>query len=96
METGYAGAVTLATLADAAGMTPQYFCTFFQQMTGRSPIEYLNGHRIEVACAQLSLGNYSITDLAYECGFNDLSYFIRVFKRYKGVTPKQYIKQLAR
>lgn len=94
IEREYAHPLTLEQLAAAAGMTPKYFCQFFHDMTKRSPIDYLNYHRIEVACFQLAMGHLSVTELAYECGFNDLSYFIRVFKRYKGTTPKRYAKQM--
>lgn len=94
IETQYAGPITLDELADAAGMTPKYFCRFFSDMTGYTPINYLNYHRIEVAAFQMAAGRHSVTEIAYECGFNDLSYFIRVFKKYKGMTPKRYIKQL--
>ncbi|MFV0352132.1 MAG: AraC family transcriptional regulator [Oscillospiraceae bacterium] len=95
IETSYANAITLEELAQAAGMTPKYFCHFFQRMTQRTPIDYLNYHRIEVSCFLLMTGDYTTTEVAYECGFNDLSYFIRVFKKYKGTTPKQYLRRLA-
>ena len=38
--------------------------------------------------------NRSITDVCYSCGFNDLSYFIHVFKKYKGMSPKAYVKKI--
>ena len=59
-------------------------------MTRRSPIDYLNYYRIETACLRLSSTEESITDIAYGCGFNDLSYFIKIFKKYKGVSPRKY------
>lgn len=90
IEREYAAHLTLAELARAAGMSKQYFCHFFKRMTGCSPIEYLNRHRIEMACYRLMSGAQNVTELAYACGFNDLSYFIRAFKRIVGVTPKQY------
>ena len=51
---------------------------------------YLTNYRVEQAALRLSAGNTSITDVALDCGFNDPAYFIRVFKRLKGITPKQY------
>ena len=92
IENNYHSQLTLEKLAEIAGMSPKYFCEFFRGMTGRTPIDYLNNYRIEVACAELADGECSVTELAYNCGFNDLSYFIRVFKQYKGITPKQYTK----
>jgi AraC-like DNA-binding protein len=90
IEKEYSSLITLEQLAHAADMSPKYFCYFFKQMTRYSPIEYLNRHRIEIACYKLMSGQQRITELSYECGFNDLSYFIRVFKNIVGVTPKKY------
>lgn len=95
MEGNYGRMIALEELADAAGMTPKYFCRFFREMTGRTPIDYLNFHRVEIACQQLAGGDFSVTEIAYDCGFNDLSYFIRVFKKYKGKTPTDYMKRIS-
>lgn len=89
-EEHYAEPVTLAQLAREAGMSPKYFCRFFRSMTQHTPIDYLNRCRVEHACELLASGRHSVTEAAFACGFNDLSYFIRVFKRFQGVTPKQY------
>ena len=53
----------------------------------------MNYYRIECACEQLRTTGDSVTDIAYRCGFNDLSYFIKTFRHYKGTTPKSYRKQ---
>ena len=53
-------------------------------------MDYLTRQRIEQACCQLATTDDSITEIAYRNGFNDLSYFIRTFKKYKGVTPGKY------
>ena len=94
IEADFGGRITLEELAETAGMTPKYFCHFFRSMTGRTPIDYLNHHRVEVACARIAAEEVNVTEVACDCGFNDLSYFIRVFKRYKQMTPKQYEKKL--
>lgn len=88
----YYRTVTLEELAAEANMSPKYFCRFFKDMVNRSPIDYLNHYRIERACGMLISGEQSVTEIALDCGFNDLSYFIKTFKRYKGVSPKQYQK----
>ena len=92
MESSYTLPLSLKEIADSVGMSPKYFCRFFQEMTNRTPIDYLNYYRIERACYQLLTTNHSITEIAYSSGFNDLSYFIKTFKKYKGVTPKNYLK----
>lgn len=91
IEENYHTPLTLEQLSASAGMSPKYFCRFFQEMTHHTPIEYLNICRIEHACYQLITTGDSVTDIAFNCGFNDLSYFIKTFRRYKGTTPKRYL-----
>ena len=90
IETSYDKPLTLEALSATSHMSPKYFCRFFYEMTHKTPIDYLNHHRIEHACYQLITTENSVTDIAYSCGFNDLSYFIKTFKKYKGVTPGKY------
>lgn len=91
MESSYNTQITLEEMADSVNMSPKYFCRFFQEMTHRTPVDYLNYYRIERACYQLLTTDQSITEVAYNSGFNDLSYFIKTFKKYKGTTPKKYL-----
>ncbi len=94
IRSNYTGSVTLAALSEISGMSPKYFCTFFRRMTRQTPFEYLNSYRIECAAKQLISGNAPVTDIAFGCGFNDLSYFIKVFKRQKGMSPTEYRKKV--
>lgn len=87
IESNYASPLTLEQLSDSVHMSPKYFCRFFASMTHRTPIEYLNYYRIEHASYQLATTDASVTEVAYNCGFNDLSYFIKIYKKYKGTTP---------
>ncbi len=91
IESSYADCLTLDDLASEAGMNSKYFCRYFREMTHRTPIDYLNYYRVEQACFKLATTNESITDVGLSCGFNDVSYFIKMFKKYKGVTPKKYL-----
>ena len=93
IEENYADTVTLEKLAEIAGMNPGYFCGFFKRYTQRSPVDYLNMYRIDSACRMLRVSGCSVTEAGFSCGFNDLSYFVKTFKKYKGVTPKQYRKR---
>ena len=77
-------------MAAEAALEPKYFCRVFRQITGRTPINYLNYYRVECAAELLCTTQGSITDIALECGFGDVSYFSRMFRRYKGQTPGQY------
>ncbi|HAG69947.1 MAG TPA: AraC family transcriptional regulator [Lachnospiraceae bacterium] len=86
------GNIKLNDLARIAGMNPKYFCRYFKSMTERTPIDYLNYYRVECACEMLSTRDITIKEAAISCGFNDESYFIKTFHKYKGITPKQFIK----
>ena len=94
IENEYQNPLTLEDLSKASGMSPKYFCRFFHEMSNKTPIEYLNYYRIEIACEKLLATELSITEIALNCGFNDVSYFIKTFKKYKGLTPKKYFKSL--
>ncbi len=95
IEQNYASAITLDSLAEVAGMNPKYFCRVFQSLTHQSPMEYVNFYRIEQAAYKLDNMEKSITAVGSECGFAESSYFTKVFKKYKGITPKEYRKMLS-
>ena len=84
--------ITLDDMAKQAELSTKYFCSFFHKMTGIPPVKYLLTYRIEHAARVLLSSEKTVTQIAYDCGFNDLSYFIKTFKEIKGVTPKQYRK----
>ncbi len=90
----YSKPLTLDDLAKEAHLNSQYFCRAFKELTGKPPIDYLNYYRIECAAEQLRLSDLSVTEVALSCGFNDLSYFNRMFKRRKNMTPTQYRNNL--
>ena len=95
MEKSFREHLSIEDIATKIGMTPQSFCRFFKDMAHCSPIDYLNRYRIERACYQLLTTNLSVTEIALENGFNDLSYFIKTFRKYKGTTPKKYMKTIS-
>ncbi|HIS78887.1 MAG TPA: helix-turn-helix transcriptional regulator, partial [Candidatus Caccousia stercoris] len=66
-------------------------CRYFKELTHRTPIDYLNYYRIEVACEQMVYSHRALTEIAYDCGFTDSSYFIKVFRHYKHMSPTQYM-----
>lgn len=95
IEDNYSKKITLSELADVCRMSPNYFSRFFREITHQTPFEYITAYRIEAACEMLSGGTGSITEVCYNCGFNDLSYFIHIFKKHKGMSPKAYSKLFA-
>ncbi|MEG1887851.1 MAG: AraC family transcriptional regulator [Oscillospiraceae bacterium] len=86
----YKEPLTLSMLAAESDLSPKYFCRAFYQIIGRTPIDYLNYYRIECAGEKLLTTDESVTDIALSCGFNDLSYFIKTFKKRKNISPKKY------
>lgn len=89
-ESAFMNPITLSEMAKISGMTTNRFATAFRDFFGQTPIEFLNAYRVERACMLLINTEYSITDIACSCGFFDASYFVKVFKKYKGITPKKY------
>ena len=85
--------VTLEDMSAVAGFSCKYFCKFFKDMTGTTPINYLLTYRIERAARKLLGSDLSVTQIAFDCGFNDLSYFIKTFKAFKNTSPKEYRKR---
>ena len=65
------------------------FVAFADQL-GVSPIDYVNYYRIECASHFLTSTDMTIAEIAQHCGYNDSSFFIKQFKKYKGTTPKRY------
>lgn len=94
IRSNYSTPITLDDMAAAAGMSPKYFCYFFKEMTTKTPVEYVTLYRIEKASRKLINTDMSVTAIAFGCGFNDLSYFIKTFKQIKGITPAQFRKEV--
>lgn len=92
IRNNYNKPITLEEMAKTNNMSQKYFCTFFKELTRKTPIEYLILYRIECAAKKLQQSDLSVTEIAFSCGFNDLSYFIKTFKRIKGVTPLKFRK----
>ncbi|MGN7355906.1 AraC family transcriptional regulator [Paenibacillus sp. SAF-054] len=88
----YSEALRLKDLAGLIRMSQGHFCRFFKQLTQKSPVEYINHYRIAQACRLLENSTMKIVDIALETGFDNLSYFITVFKQAKGCTPSKYRK----
>lgn len=90
IDTSFMNPITSGEMAKISGMSTNYFTETFRNYFGQTPIDFLNTYRLERACALLINTTASITDVACSCGFYDASYFVKVFKKYKGMTPKKY------
>jgi len=85
--------LTLSDISVHSAMSEKYFCSFFKKMTAKTPMQYLILYRVERAAGKLLKTNSSITEIALSCGFNDISYFIKTFKKIKGTTPLKFRNQ---
>lgn len=90
IETHYGQPITLEALARLSGLSPKYFCRFFRAIVHRSPIDYVNYYRVECASHFLTATDMTVAEIAQHCGYNDSSFFIKQFRKYKGTTPKRY------
>jgi len=94
MDRDFALPHDLRTLARNAGVSVAYLCRRFKGYTGKTVIGYLIERRIQAAIWKLREGGGKIISVALACGFNDLAYFNRVFKRIVGTTPSGYRRKI--
>jgi AraC-like DNA-binding protein len=85
-----AEAVDLATAAGAVGLSPFHFLRVFSNVLGVTPHQYLVRARLRRAASLLADDSRSITDVAFDVGFGDLSNFVRTFHRAAGVSPGSF------
>ena len=90
VESSYGKKVTVADMAEKAGLTIRTFERQFKRRYSISPIAYLKRVRINMACRKLAQGNQTIAEIAQECGFCDQSYLTKEFARMMRVTPQVY------
>ena len=83
-------AATVQEAADYCGYSTSYFMRFFKSFTGSTFITYLNTCRLQKAEELLLTSQYSVLEISGMSGFENHSYFIRLFKRCDGITPCQY------
>ena len=86
----YQEEIRLATMADLAGMSPSAFSRFFKLHTGRNLSEYIIDLRLGYASRMLVDTAKSIAEVSYDCGFNNLSNFNRIFKKKKNCSPTEF------
>ncbi|WP_321007506.1 AraC family transcriptional regulator [Hungatella sp.] len=89
IENHYMEKISLEKMSRIAGISPKYFCRCFKIFFHMTASDYLNYKRVEQACYELTVLDKSVTEVGFDCGFHDTSYFIRIFKKYKGMTPNQ-------
>ncbi len=92
----YAESITLKTLSDLMMVTPQHLCTLFRKTMHARVFEYINLYRISVSKQLLvDVTERSIREIAGLVGFDDVSYYCFIFKRFEGLTPGEFRKNFA-
>lgn len=94
IEKHYAENITVRHVAEHCYVEYTYFSRTFKQIAKKSCTEDINHFRIQKAEALLLSTKLSITDISEKVGFDNVSYFIKQFRRYKGISPKQYQNRL--
>lgn len=82
--------ISLAEVAGVASMNKEAFCRFFKERTRKTVTEFLNEVRIARACQLLGNQDLTMMQVAAESGIPNLSYFNRVFRKNKGMTPREF------
>ena len=86
----HSGPLSIEDAAAKMEFSQEYFCRFFKKATGMSFTEYVNDYRLTQAAGDIERGEKSISDIAADHGFDNDSYFFRLFKKKFGTTPLKY------
>ncbi len=82
--------ITLDDLCEQSHFSRSYVIRLFKESTGKTPMEYINSYRLYTAASRLRETNDGVLDIAIDCGFPSVGYFIRSFKAHFGKTPGLY------
>lgn len=86
----YAEQISLNDIAASGNVSRSKCCLIFKHYLQQSPVDFLNTLRLKTSCSLLRNTDKSITEIAFICGFNHLSYFSKLFIRSFGCTPREY------
>lgn len=90
IEENFRQEISVKELSRRAGYSERHFLRIFKETYHMTPTEYINTIRIEYVCSRLRQTKESVTDIAYDCGFRNMSYFYRIFSKKMNITPKRY------
>ena len=93
LSTNFKSEITLEQISSVANMTPNAFCRYFKQRTGKTFSNFLNEIRIEYAGKLIASSNEALGNIAIESGFTNSSYFNRKFKQLTGLSPLMFRKK---
>ncbi|PAB59661.1 response regulator [Anaeromicrobium sediminis] len=85
--------ISLSKVAKTVYLSESYLSRKIKEVTGKNFVEYITDLRIKKAMEYLSDENYTIADIAKELGYSDYRYFSKSFKKYTGISPREFRKQ---
>ncbi|MDQ2863388.1 MAG: AraC family transcriptional regulator [Bacteroidota bacterium] len=89
--------ISLRQIAAVAHLTVPAFCRYFKKQTNKTYVNFLNEIRISEACNSISEGEFkSMSSVAHETGFSNVTNFNRVFKKINGIPPRQFLEKYKR
>jgi AraC-like DNA-binding protein len=86
--------ISLDEIAEIVSMTVPAFCRYFKKTTGKTFTKLVNEYRVVHATKLLAESNMSITDVSFECGFNNFSHFNKLFKEFTGKSASIYRSEM--
>ena len=93
LENNIANELNISEIALKSLMSPHYFRKVFKEVTGLTPIDYINKLRIKKAIQQLKDNNCTVSEIAEMVGINDINYFSRLFRKHMGCSPTEFRKR---
>lgn len=96
MQEHYADNIPIDAVAREAGISPRHFKRRFRKATGESPLGYLQNLRMEAAKKSLETTLDNVNEITFQIGYEDSSTFRRLFKRYTGISPREYRDKFSR
>lgn len=94
VETNYSRKLTISEMAKSVGLNKNYFSAFFKENMGVTPQQYIIKFRINKACELMENRGLTISDISRSVGYDDTLGFSKIFKKEKGVSPKNYREKI--
>lgn len=88
--------ISLNDISNYVNLSPQHFSKIFKEATNFNYVEWINNLRVTKAKEYMSKEDYTIKEVCYLVGYKDPNYFSRIFKKYVGISPTEYVKERAR
>ena len=94
VETNYSRKLSISEMAKSVGLNKNYFSAFFKENMGVTPQQYIIKFRINKACELMSNRGLTISDISRSVGYDDTLGFSKIFKKEKGISPKNYREKI--